>query len=298
MLFTLALLGSLLAPVPAAAASGALTVRVFTGVQTASVPRGAERVPVLRAALTATCTSQVQVSSITLTDRGRSFPADIQSVYVLSGSVRITRGAPLRRQKIAEVRFSPPLVLAPCSSQELLFAVDIASGATLSAEHAFLIARPQDVASTAASVQLLGSQGGSIRLGGTLRTTVFVDSLPLLAPVSWGDDQVVARLRLRVRGPDDVALTAMTLTNDGSAANADLQKLVLVSSAGRQLSTIAAALTGRRLQLTFSPMLVLKSNEQRIVTLHASIRASRTHTIDFTVQEPGDVRTIPVGRGR
>jgi hypothetical protein len=117
-----------------------------------------------------------------------------------------------------------------------------------------------------------------------------------LTPVYWGTDRIVARLLLSGGSSADQEVTAITFTNDGSAHDADMQNIYMETSSHQQLSEPVAQMDGRTVRIVFDPPLKLQRNAAKLLHLRADVRASASHTIEWTIDEPSDVEARTAGR--
>lgn len=272
------------------ALSGSLTVTTTDVGAQRSLPPGAHRVQMLELSLEASCDADISIRSLQLRRRGMGDATDIAGVYLMDGTERITNSRTISsrdgRANLALQNF----VLSACERATWTLAVDIADDAAVAGEHRFTL---EGIDAPGAMVQQRSSASrlpSTVR--GTSRSTVTAIMLPLHRRPLYGDRRTLARIRLDSTGSDDVALTAMTLTNDGSARDGDLRDLVLVTGGGKVLTKNAPQLDGNRLRLVFSPAFVVGRRDERLLELRGNVRASRKRTVEFTVQEEGDIEVM------
>lgn len=273
-----------------------LTTQQETVVQ-GSVPVGAQRVAMMMITLTASCARDLPVSSLTVTHAGAGRAADIARLYAVEGMVRLSRSAvPSMRSGRATIRLGS-FVVPRCGSRSFSILADIASDAAAGGEHRFALLSPSDVDVGSSDARVLLSPLAAadeppVRPVGPSRGTISVAYLSIPLPVTYGDNRTIARFRLDVSGQQDQRVTAVTLTNEGRARNADLQHLYLSGSDGRALSNVLFALDADKARFVFDPPLDLGRGSQRILVLHANVRAGRRKTIEFLIQEPGDIEAL------
>lgn len=274
---------------PAVSATGTLTVDTLSLGATGSVPRGAQRVPMLRLRLTASCEHDVTLGSLTIQHRGLGRATDIERVYAVSEGVRITRSASVTDDGLAIIRFRARQ-LPKCTSLTFDVLADIAADAASGGEHRFALERAADLEVSGATVRL-----GTVRTTGTTSTAptsdtaLSVEFLSLPRTLSYGDGRIVAVLRLTGDDRRDQLIHAIMLTNDGSARGTDLQNLSFVSLSNQELTPVAPAMDDDAIRLTFDPPLRLLRRQKRVIQLQADVRASRKRTVRFTVEEPSDI---------
>ncbi|MBU2213676.1 hypothetical protein KKC44_03375 [Patescibacteria group bacterium] len=273
---------------------GSLTISV-TPVVGGSVPSGAQRVPALDIAFTASCDADVPVREITIQRKGMGDYRDIRAVYAMDGLSRISRAHELqRRDGVVTIRLGS-LVVPACSTKTITIMTDFESDADIAGEHRFVLEKPSDVdaGSPVKRLRLLTE-----RERADLQTIVAdqigkisITYLSLLRRVTYGPRRQVMRFVFEADGIDDHRILAITLTNEGKARDLDLQNIFLPGT------KVAASLDGDRVRLEFDPPLILRKNQDRLMILRASVLASRSKTIQFVIQEPSDVESIVI-RGR
>lgn len=258
-----------------------------------SVARGAQRVPVANITLAVPCSSQaVQVTSMTMQRSGLGLSSDIARVYVLSGTSRVTRAYPLPSK-------DEPLVLAlrgmkidPCGSEKVVLAVDFSVQAQTASEHIF---RVKAVEAKNATVNITSDTSRSLQVGASgTPAVVTAELLPVLTTVSFGGNRTVARLSLQGTAGKDQRITAITLTNKGSASDSDLQRLYWVTRGGEAISEVIPQLQGRSARITLDPGLLLEGRDTKLIELRADVRASRKRTIRWELEEAADIEAMEV----
>lgn len=281
-----------------------LTVRTEPIAQSQSIPRGAQRVAMLRARFTASCTSAVPVHSVTLLHEGAGEATELARVYAVEGVLRMSRAAvPAARDGQVTVRLRSFTVPA-CGTRTLTFVADTDPHAVAGGEHRLVLARTEDIETgdAALRVRLEQGRGGPmnspvLRAVGPVRGSLSVAYLSVPQPVTYGAKRVVLRIKLSADRLDDHRVTAITLTNEGKARGEHLQRLFLAGTSGEALTDIVPALDGDRVRFTFDPPLRVGKNQHRVLALHADVRGRRRDTMEFVVQEPGDIEA-ELQRGR
>lgn len=259
--------------------------------QPVSVPPGAQRVTMLTLSLSASCSGDIDVHGITVLHKGMGAIRDIASVYAMRDGQRISRGRALSSADgSASLSFRPALTVPSCETADIVIMADFSVDALTAGEHRITVEKPEDIDAGDATVTL--QQSSSIA---PVRTTTGVQQgsmtaefLPLLTRVTYGDHRTVARLRLSVEGSYNQVLDAITLTNDGSARNTDLQHLTLETSRGQVLASLAS-LRGYLAPFVLSTSFSMERGQVFLLTVRADVRAGRRRTIDFTLEEPGDL---------
>lgn len=284
------------------AAAALLTVQPEPSTISSSIQRGAQRVPFLTLRLSASCASPIAVSSITLTHQGAGRGSDILRIYAMDGMQRVSRAAaPAERDGRVTVRMRG-FSIQPCTKRTITLSGDVSPEALGGGEHRYILRSPDDIAIAPSDAQVMVETArpsqSVLRPVGPARGSATVTMLPLLLPATYGDERTVARMRLESSGDDELLLTAITLTNDGKARDGDLIRLTLLGGNGKPLGPMLDGLDGDRAHFVLDPPLRLSNNDSRMLTVRASVRASRRQTINFVLEEPSDVETESLGRGR
>jgi len=271
-----------------AALSPALTVQVHAG-QSVSVPMGAQRVPMLLLQLSASCTGEVTLKSITLEHGGMGDRSDLRSLYILDGNRRLTRGRFFSsKQDAVTLSFPSGYSIPACDSSLLSVVADFSSFAAVSGEHRILVRSSTAFDAGSATVSLAGSETSEVRRTvGQSQGSVSVAFLPLVSSVSYGNRRTVARLTMTADGSYDQMIDSLTLTNDGSARGNDLQNLSLETQRGVVLAHLSALSENRASFILSAPYFLERGQTVRL-DVRADIRASRRRTIDFSLEEPSD----------
>jgi len=283
----LCLLGFLLV-VPAAAAAPTLSVTVAVPVRQ-SVPQGAQRVPILTLLLAAPCGADRTVSSLTLRHAGLGAASDILRVYAMDGLKRISRTRSVPQRDPLVLRLSS-VVVPSCGERTVSLFADFSRTAASGGEHRFSLTAVD--AGGDATITEAPASATMPALNVTPHAgqpSVTAEMKPVLTSVSYGADRIVARLLLTGGKTADQRILAVTFTNDGSARNTDLRNLYLETASRTRLSIAAPQMDGKTVRLTLDPPLALGRNEVKLLQLRADVRASRTRTIQWTVEEPSDV---------
>ncbi len=282
----------LITAVPAFAAQPTveITARPF---QTGSVPLGAQRIEFLALTLEASCDADQAIESMTFRHLGLGTPADIDGLSLWSGTRRITRSI-RPQQKDGIVTFRLRGVIVPkCGTLDLTLRGDLSPDAAAGGEHAFVLRGPTDVVPSSPDTSIVVS--GSLTMPTTLRTTPTLNTtivptmLQVTTPVTYGSRRTVARMQLRSAGSRAQQVTRITLTNDGSAADTDLQNLRLLNSKGVQISDTVPSMQADSVSFTLTEPLVFDGSDTYLLSVRADVRASRRRTIDFEVEEPSDI---------
>jgi hypothetical protein len=270
---------------PALASQLSLFVTV-TPVDRGSVPLGAQRIPVSALHLQASCTGDVHISSLTVKHAGLGNASDILRVYVMQDGKRISRALSVSAKNSVMLRINT--TVAACKTSDVGLFMDLSKTAEAGSEHRF------DVLSLQADGSVVLQKGTSAP---PLRVTpsspepsLQVDFRPVLTDVSYGDGRILARVLLTGTQADQRILS-ITFTNDGSAAKSDLQNLYLETADRTRLSKPVPQMDGKTVHIDLVPPLILGRGESKLLYLRGDVRASRTHTIEWTIDLPSDIST-------
>ncbi len=274
-----------------------LTVSSTPNASVESIPQGAQRVPFLTLRLKASCDAPIAVSSLTLRHAGRGNATDILRAYASMGGTRLSRAVSVPARNPFTLRLRSVVVPA-CDEASIIVLADLSSSAQASGEHRF------DVLSvgtqSGVAVQTSSSSSSS---PAALRVTPHATApdvtsafRSVLTSKEYGTARVVARFLLKGGKASNQNVLSITFTNDGSARNGDLQRLYLESSSQQRLSVPLAQMEGDTARITLTPPLLLRRNQSVLLQLRADVRASRTRTIDFIIEEPSDIGLEEAGR--
>src|SRR3989344_3815510 len=198
--------------------SGQLIVEEVATMGLFSVPRGAQRIELLRLRLHALCDDDVSIHGISIHRIGAGSTEDIARVYAMSDVQRLTRGYTIpARDGIVHLTMRR-MVLPACQERLVSIMVDFSSDAQVGGEHRFTLE------SIDADVPVIYRKGirtmpipaGQITAGSRIGE-IAVAFLRLVKPVSYGAKRTVARIQLSADAVSPHRIYAVTFTNDGSA---------------------------------------------------------------------------------
>lgn len=274
--------------------AGNLTVETHSP-RSGSIAPGSQRIQMIGLRMTADCTSDVPVHSISVQRRGLGANADIDSLYVSHRGARISREQDIARKDGSVQLRLRNFKIAACDSQDLAIVANYSSNASPAGEHRIEL---RGVDAGKSFVRIERSSGNFTTPSRTASQSVgqvSVEYLRLTKPVRYGSKQLVSRFTLEADNKDDHSISAITMTNNGSATNEDLQNLY-IEFRSRRISTYASSLVGDKAVFTFDPPIHLKKNQTLKFGLRADVRASRSRTIQFVVEEPSDIISNPIRR--
>lgn len=264
---------------------------------TASIPRGAQRVPFLTVTFTANCADDFLVRSIAVTHKGRGDRRELLRVYAFDGSRRLSSAVSINAGDGSAVLRFRDFILGACMSKRIEIFADISPDAEAGGEHRLVLAdedhiRAETVTDGAPARIKLDERLSDAPLriaGGEGEGTLHVEYLKLPQTLSYGRNQTLARFKLTADDVADHAISAITLTNEGSARGNHLQRLRLETQTRAVVSDVKAELEDDRVRLALDPPLILENNQSVILFLRADIYASRRRTVSFRIKEPADI---------
>ncbi len=289
---------ALLSSVPVSAQSSALVVRAKTVAAQGSVAIGAQRVPMLHLEMAAPCGTKTSLRSITVHHAGLGNPSDIAAVYAMQGNRRVTRSATVNAKSQEAILRFRDFSLKPCEKTSLTVMVNLSADAANGGQHSLSLEHAEDINAGTTPARLTTTPAFATASVAPVRQgTITVTYLNLPRRVEYGANRMVARLKLEADGEANHYIDAMTFTNNGKARDADLHNLYLDASRRQLGSSIIEKMDGALARFHFDMPLLLEKNSSLILELRADVRASRTKTIQFEIEEPSDIEARSV-RGR
>lgn len=267
---------------------GNLTVNT-TSAGYGSIPPGAQRVEMLRMNLSADCTGNVPIRSINLQRRGLGFNTDISDVYVMHRGRRVSSARPIT-QRSGNVDLSlRDLTIPACMDENIEIYADFSSSASPAGEHTLVLRSIDAGKSTVRIDQRNTDFTPTLRTaGGGRRGSLSVQYLRLNNRVRYGSRQRLLRFTLEADSMGDQRVSQITFTNNGSASDSDLQNL-FVEFRNRRISTLASQMDDDRVTLVLDPPFTIPSGSTLQFGLRADVRASRSRTIQFRIEEEADI---------
>jgi hypothetical protein len=263
------------------------------------VPQGAQRVPLAKVEVTAPCTENVTVSSLTFKRTGLGASSDFQRVYVMQAAVRKSRGIMLRSKESSTRVPLRSVSITKCNSAHLTVYADMSATADAGGQHSFEVTQVETSLGNAA-ITLAGSTNKKNALqitpSSSSDASVSAEFRPVLGDISYGQNVVVARLLLKNTGNSDLAVSSITFTNEGSASDKDLQNFLLETPRVKTLSKILPQMDGKSVTMTLDPAFILGRGDEKLLQLRADVRASRRKTIEWSIEEPSDIQAVKAPR--
>lgn len=266
-----------------------LDVTVTSGTQ--SIYPGASRVSVLTLHLKNGCETPAELEAITIRHKGLGSRQDIERLYALTGTRRITSGAPMQQAGTATLRFRG-FRMEPCDEKTITIAADFSGESAIAAQHWFYLSSADVALRTPGQVTVRVSEAGpTSTAAGDTSSSITVTELELPAALRYGTQRTLARIRLEASGRRNQAIHAITFTNGGSARGQDLQNFYLQASNGTILSDTVPSMDDRIVTVRLRAPYVLEPRDTVQLYLKGDVRASRKRTVRLTVEEPGDIET-------
>ncbi len=253
-----------------------------------TIAAGAMRIPLLDIRIQASCALRqpVDLQSLTLRHRGLGELHDLAGVYALSGATRLSRLQTFSGNDHTAVIPLRSVTLTSCQQRTIRIAGDFAPDAAASGEHSLSLVELSTP--TGRIVPVADGLGVPARVAPIDTKGPVVDVRPLLVRPSYGSRRTVLRFLLSAQS-DALSIQAITLTNDGSARDSDLQSIAIVNAKGETLTNVEKSMQGSTVRLQFSPPLSLERSVQKLLEVRADIRSSRRKTVDLQIQEQSDI---------
>lgn len=273
--------------------SGKVTVQVSQSLSAGSIPKGASRVEMLRMIVTADCARDVQIFSVNLQRKGLGFNADIAGVYAMSDGRKLQNGQEISsKDGSVQLRFRS-FVLPKCHSKQIVVYADFSPDASIAGEHRFELRQPHPFETDGAAVFIKTSVQSPIRrTAGQTSGVVSVEYRDVLNSIRYGYGRSVARILLSADSLEDHKIHAITFTNDGIARNEDLKNIYVSAGLSRMISNREPQLNGDRVRIVFDPPFVIKAGQNKLLTVHADVLASRRKTIRLIIEDPSDIEAV------
>ncbi len=260
---------------------------VVTPVQKRSIPRGATRVAMLQLTFTASCAEPVTVHSLTVQHIGLGLWSDFAGIYALQNARRVSGVTQLSGEGDAVLRFRG-VVIPACGTLDVVIAADIAADAQTGGLHGLRIAGAQALETTDARIAV--EQQGADMAATVIPAPDSGLEVAVTAPkqtLRYGKNRILGTVTLRARGSDGIAVSAITLTNKGTANDENLRNVHLEFQ-GKSISG-NALLQGGKVVLALSSPLAIRSRGSVRLTLRGDVVSGTYRTVDFRVESAGDI---------
>lgn len=277
--------------------AGQLSVTVRNADTLTSIPKGAQRIPMLQLDLQATCSADIRVVSLALRKTGLGDRSDLEAIYAEGAGGRVSN---VQSVSSKDGRLSlriRDVIVEACDRETITIYANFAATAAVAGEHRFAL---ESVDAAGASVRLLNAQVASQlrRTVGDTQGGVRLEMLDPLSRIRFGTDRTVARIRLTAEGDDAQHVRSIRFENNGSASDDDLQNIVLVTNRAERVSSVLPSMEGKTALLHMNESFLLERGQTRVLELHADVHIGASTTVRFVVEDPADVTTEPVRRRR
>lgn len=274
-----------------AKAQPTLTVTDISPTGSISLPQGGQRITMQTLSFAASCDRPIAVRNIAVHHQGPGDTSDIAGVYVMRETERLSKSIVFAsRNRIAIVPIRS-LTIAPCETAIIEIMMDISENASVGGGHAIGIVDANDV--DAGTARIIWKPRLPARAPTTSPASLgAVDATyPTLAFDStlFGKQRLLLRLQLKSSAAHAQLLSAVTLTNDGKARDADVRSLFMTTSNGVRVTKIEPMLTGNWVRIVFDPPFLLQRNAATLLILRGDVVSSRRRTIHFILEQPSDV---------
>jgi len=261
-----------------------------------SVAPGSQRVEMLRLKLTSTCTADVPIHTIAVQRRGMGSNSDIKAIYALHRGRRISRSRTIARKDGSVDINLRRFRIAKCSSEDVLILADFSENASPAGEHRIEL-RAVEAPNTLVRVEHRAGDFLRRTTGGRGVGQISVVYPKISTRIRYGTRQRVSRFSLNADSQDNHLIRAITFTNKGSANDDDLKNL-FVEFRNRAISEVIPEMYGDSVRIPFTPPFLLRKGHKLSFAVRADVRAGRSRTIRFVIEEPSDVEAdVSLGRG-
>ena len=256
-----------------------------------AIPKGAQRVSFLSLNLGASCDGDITVREIHVRMGGLGDVSTIRGVYLLRGYQRLSRAAKVSSSDHrVTLRPQQPIVIPACETWRVDVAADFTGDVATGSEYRFEIPGPEDLLTDATSVTgrfpVRNPQKSSITPlpAGTITVTF----LPLAGTIQTVVEEILAQFQVSADSAAYQQLSAITLTNAGSARDEDVRGIYVTTNRGRALTNTAARMEGDHVTLKFFDPFFIRKGETVTFEVRGRTYAG-TKTLNFVLKEPSDL---------
>jgi len=200
----------------------------------ATVPRGAMGVAMLKFNLHNGGASSATIDSATVHRSGPGSSSDFSNVYLYEGAVRLTTGRSINTSTNDAVFTGLNLTLAAGQTRTLWVAADISLTASAADVNMLSLTHAMSGTTDAAGIPVLGN---NFTISGATVGSLTIDSTGSISNPKLGEMNVkVAEFTIAAGSQEDITLKRLTLYQGGSLASSNLTNLQL-KQAGLTLAT-------------------------------------------------------------
>ena len=276
---------------------GVLTVQVKDGGIITSIPRGSQRIPMLKLSLRASCSADISVDEVNVKRVGLGDRSDISAVYAMSGTRRLSRANSVPR-KSGEVQLRLRRFLVPaCEQREVSILMDLSPEAAIAGEHRFVLGFPDPVDAGLARVIVQKSSLPVMRRTAALEAgTIEFGYRNTNINARYGQHKELSTFRLIASDENHHLISAIRFKNNGTAKSEHLQNLYIETGRRERVTKILRKMDGDTAYLEFDPPLILRRYREREFTLRGDIIGSTYRNIQFVIEEPSDIEARVIRR--
>ena len=261
-----------------------------------TVPKGAVGVVLASLDLTADCADDVWVDEITVLHEGFGDESDIDGLYLAVDGGRVSRKRTLDSQdQTASLRLSDPLMVEACETTTVDIVADFATSATASAEHNIAVELPSDFQSNAQDTEgTFPLRGNTFRVATVTAGTLTVDYRTVSPDeTEVGDTDVsVGKFELSTNSVEDQTIYSMTLEQNGTAGDGDLQNIRIARTDGTVLTNVVTSTKGDFVTLTFDPPFTILEGDKVTLEVLADVVGGAGDTVVMHFEETSDVFAV------
>ncbi len=259
------------------------------------VPRGASRIPMLRAVLSASCIQDVTIDDITIKDTGAGIPSDLSGVWMAIEGERMSRARLLNRDKTVQLRFRESYVLPACKSVTVDFYAAVSSSALPFGRHTFSIEGPESFTSDTPVAGEFPIAGERMSISSSNTGKLSVSYLPIdMDPrVDGSDREVLGRFRIDLDSIEDQTIHAVTVRNNGTSRDGDVLGIYARSTQGRaRFTEVKERVLFDQVYLKFDPPFPVEKGGFVELDIVGNVAYGTGRTLQVGVEEPIDIYAV------
>lgn len=281
-------------PGPVAPSKAGLSVSLSSSSPAAAtVPTGANGVPLLAVDFTAGPEDNVIIDNLTFKRSGVGQPSDFENVYIYEGNLRKTSGRTVATDDHTVEFTNLGLVVEKGQTRTFLLRGDISSSATAGNESAFSIDGMAWVGSNAANTN--GSfpiMGKVMRVGGASSGSLTITKSGTPPTPKIGESQAeIAKFKIDASG-EDIAIQSVALIQNGSINRGDVMNITLYQGTTKLAET--KEIDGDDLiqfDLGNKPYIIEDGNS-KVFSVKADLKGKAGETTSIYIEEDADILAI------
>lgn len=257
-----------------------------------NVPKNASLVPFTKFNFTAASDGDITIKGLTLTKIGLG-SLKSSEVYLYDGDTRLTSSKTINSSSNTAT-FSLNFKVAKGTTKTLTAMVNIDGATPASDNNALTIVKASDVLADGATVSGSFPMNGNIMNINNTPAGAVTATMKAVANTTLkvGETQVeVAKFELAADSAEDINVSRITLTNNGSANFDDLKNFKLYRSS-ELVGTAEMGETNNKVILKLSTPVKIEKSGSKMFSLKADVAAGATNTIKYEFDEDIDVVAI------